>query len=264
MSEKTDKLVEELGYKPAKTKIPQTQNKNTAQGRDGFQTPNYAVNLLLPFIPKETTIIWECAAGLGKISNFLIKTGYKVSSTDINLEYGYGSFNFLKDHLTWTGGIWAIITNPPFSLKQKFYEKCLEYKVPFALLIPADYSGWIIEACRNEAEKIIPTRRIDYLTPNILQRIHEGELWRNQRHNFSNFGETDLGRFKKAYPDAWNEILSTYPDYCLWNSIYDAPADLLSKYSSSDFHSMWLTHGFNLGRTETFVELSLSEKKNNI
>lgn len=207
MSEKTDELVEELGYIPAKTKTPQPQDINESQGRDMFQTPDYAVNLLLPFIPKDITNIWECAAGFGKIYRFLSGKGYEVYPTDINPQFGFGGFNFLKDKLTWTRGTWAIVTNPPFSLKRQFYFECLKYKVPFALLIPADYSGWIIKACQDGAEKIIPTRRIDYITPSGLS------------------GETG---------------------------------------HTADFHSMWLTKGFNLGRTETFVELSLKEKKENI
>lgn len=30
----------------------------------------------------------------------------------------------------------CIVTNPPFSLKNEFIEKCYEYKKPFALLLP--------------------------------------------------------------------------------------------------------------------------------
>jgi hypothetical protein len=42
----------------------------------------------------------------------------------------------------------------------------LELDVPFALLIPADYSGWMIQAVDfYGCIKIIPTRRIDYITP---------------------------------------------------------------------------------------------------
>lgn len=262
MSEKSEKILRELGYIPAKTKQPQPENLTEAQGRDSFQTPNYAVNLLLPFMPKGVTTVWECAAGLGKIVNVFKDKGYNVFGSDINPKYGFGGFNFLKDHLTWIDGVWVIVTNPPFSLKQKFYLRCLDYKVPFALLIPADYSGWIIEACRNGAEKIIPTRRIDYLTPNILRRIRYGEVWEIVRKEYPQFSK--LETFRSYHPNKWEEYLNLYTEVANFNTINDTPVSLLSKYSSSDFHSMWLTHGFNLGRTETFVELSLEEKKNNI
>lgn len=196
------------------TKIKQTQPQtpNEVQGRDLFQTPNYAVDLLIPIIPKNIKHIWECATGERRLQFRLEHFGYKVLGTDIrNTDNTDTPFNFLSNISYFPKDYdlsdWCVITNPPFSLKEKFFRKCLEYNTPFALLIPADYSGWIIEAItKYGCEKIIPTRRIDYITPKNLQ----------------------------------------------------------GKESHSQFHSMWLTKGFNLGRTETFVELSNEEKKNNI
>jgi hypothetical protein len=134
--------------------------------------------------------------------------------------------------------------------------------VPFALLVPADYSGWIIDAIRNDgAEKIIPTRRIDYITPNILTRIHEGEVWDaiEDAHECAT-----LRDYKKNYMDIWLMDLQAHHDVHNYQDINEVPQELLHKYSSSDFHSMWLTWGFGLGKTETFVELSNEEKKGNI
>jgi hypothetical protein len=191
---------------PNKLKYTQPETPNEVQGRDLFQTPNYAIDLLIPYIPKHVNRVWECAYGNGKISSFLRKHGYIVYETDLNSKLLSNNINFLtQTDLLFNPKNNCIITNPPFSLKRKFYEKCLYYGVPFALLISADYSGWVIEAIRNGAEKLIPTRRIDYITPTGLS------------------GATG---------------------------------------NTSDFHSMWLTYGFNLGRTETFVELSLEDKKN--
>ena len=182
-----------------KPKRNQAENIEGVSGRDLFQTPNYATDLLIPFIPENIKTIWECAYGDGKISNRLAKH-YDILETDIRGGFGH-KLNFITDVMSFPFD--CIITNPPFSLKRKFYEKCLSYKVPFALLIPADYSGWIIKAVQDGAEKIIPTRRIDYITPN-------------------------------------------------------------EKESHAQFHSMWLTYGFNLGKSETFVELTNKEKKINI
>jgi hypothetical protein len=189
---------------PTKPKTNQPETPNNIQGRDIFQTPNYATELLIPFIPKNIDSIWECACGNYKISWVLKNHNYHVVSTDLK----YGD-NFLasdiNDYLFYSKNI-AIITNPPFSLKRKFFEKCLFYDLPFALLIPADYCLWIIDAIRKYGcEKIIPDHRINYITPN------------------GNSG----------------------------------------KNSASQFHTMWLTKGFSLGRTETFVELP-KELTNNI
>jgi hypothetical protein len=213
---------------PKKTKTPQPELLNAVSERDKFQTPNYGTEILIPFLKKISKKItgfqvWEPACGLGKMVQCLSLNGIWTYGTD--LQSMPTSINFITDpcpleHFN------CIVTNTPFSLKKKFYEKCREYNVPFALLMPADYSGWIIKAVQNGAEKIIPTRRIDYITPHTLQRIYLGE-----GHKY--------------------------------NSIYDVPTPLLRKYSSSDFHSMWLTWGFNLGRSETFVELT-NEMKNNI
>ncbi len=169
-----------------KPKKGQEETPNSVQGRDLFQTPNYATELLVPFIPKYIKHIWECACGKLKISNFL---------TDL-----YPYYN--KDIRSKS----AIVTNPPYSLKRKFYERCKYHGVPFALLIPADYCGWIIDAIRLDGcEKIIPTRRIDFITP--------------------------TGKSGKTG-------------------------------HTSYYHSLWLTWGFGLGKSETFVELSIEQKKN--
>jgi len=209
---KSDKKKITVGRKP---RNPQAQNVEVEDGRDTFETPNYATDLLVPFIPENVKLVWECATGNDKIANRLKEHGYGVIGTDIRMTLYYGIFNFLTEDLSVLKEIYgieneidAIITNPPFSLKQKFYKKCLEYRVPFALLIPADYSGWLISAVRDDgAEKIIPSRRIDYITPT------------------GKSGATG---------------------------------------HTSYFHSMWLTWGFGLGKSETFVDLLLSEKKENI
>lgn len=184
-------------------KIKRTQKKQTS-GRDMFQTPSYATELLIPFFPAWGKRIWECAAGGGKIVRCLEEHGYDVIWTDINAGRGH-KLDFLMDTMSFPFD--CIITNPPYSLKNEFYARCMSYKRPFALLIPADYSGWVIDALRNGAQKIIPTRRIDFITP--------------------------TGKSGKTGHTA-------------------------------NYHSLWLTHGFGLGKTETFVELTNETKKENI
>jgi len=246
---------------PAKTKTPQKEDLEKAQGRDFFQTPNYGTDIIVPFLNsignrQKPFVIWECAAGERKISRRLEHHEFDVISTDIQ---DSSSFNFLTDSPDFHFD--CIVTNTPFSLKRKFYNKCLEYGKPFALLIPADYALWIIEAIKNGTEKIIPERRIDYITPNTLTRIHEGEIWEQfLRSDYSQY--KNVNEFKKKASVVSKIEFDKYPDFCNYSSIWDAPSELLSKYSSSDFHSMWLTKGFNLGRSETFVELTNEMKKN--
>lgn len=175
-----------------KPKTPQPKRETIRQERDFFQTPNYAVDLLMSFINNKH-IVWEPAAGSGKISSYLEnKYGLTVISSDI--ESASFKFNFLKDFLE-TSNATMIITNPPFSLKKEFYFKCKEYKIPFALLIPLDYSQWLINAIRYDgAQKIIPTSRIDYITPsgksgkNSSSQFHSGWLtWGLELPSSENF-----------------------------------------------------------------------------
>lgn len=244
-----------------KPKNPQKQNLTEVDGRDTFQTPNYATDIIVPFLQSAASVrpffrIWECAAGLGKMVRRLESYGFDVFGTDLQHN---PPINFISDpaptHFD------CIVTNTPFSLKQKFFMKCLEYNRPFALLVPAEYAIWVIDTVHEYGcEKVIPRRRIDYITPNILWRIHEGEIWELSKESYSEFEK--LSDFKEQCPELWKKELDMHPGYCLWDSIYDAPAKLLRKYSSSYYHSMWLTRGFNIGRTETFVELTNEEKDN--
>jgi hypothetical protein len=151
---------------PRKPKTNQPKTPNKIQKRDFFQTPAYAVELLILFIPDGTLGIWEPACGIMKISDVLKKHGYAVWSTDL-----LSGKNFLTDEMEHKQFIQAIITNPPFSIKQKFFEKCIEYNLPFALLLPFDMNLWLCEAFdKYNCQALVPNRRIDYITPNNAQK----------------------------------------------------------------------------------------------
>jgi len=92
-----------------------------------FQTPEQALSPLLPYLKKEW-LIWECACGKGKLVDGLNKKSYLTVGTDILTGH---------DFLKWKPENFdCIITNPPFSLKEKFLERCYQLKKPFALLLP--------------------------------------------------------------------------------------------------------------------------------
>lgn len=278
-TEKEIQLLRELGYdSPYKIRVkPVTtppKTPDTPQGRDTFETPNYAVDLLIPFIPKEIKNVWECAAGNGKISKRLERLGYETLTTDIryNPEVIDLTWNFLNDgdlrtqYSYFFSKRFCIITNPPFSIKAEFIEKAFEYDVPFAFLINADYSGQSIEWIQRGCEKIIPTRRIAYITPNIIERVHEGEVWEviknDPRWNYFK----SLKEIKENGADIWRSILEKdeYKNIHNYLTKDEIPQNLLYKYSSAQFHSMWLTYGFGLRQTEVFVDLPIKELKENI
>jgi hypothetical protein len=248
------------------------------QVRDTYQTPNYAIDLLIPFIPKDIKYIWECAAGGGKISNRLCDNGYVVVSTDIrdkktpnNDNEIFYNYNFLTERnkpIPDALGEWfqndkkiAIITNPPFSVKDLFVEMAFSYNFPFAFLINADYSQQAIDWIRRGCQKIVPTSRIAYITPNILRRIHEGEVWKIEKEGRD---ISNLEEYKREQPSAWKTMLETYSWCHNYSSLDEVPQELLYQYSSAQFHSMWLTYGFELKSSEVFVDLDVQTRKENI
>lgn len=83
---------------------------------DDFQTPKIALKPLIPFLKKEWRI-WECAEGNGNLKIELRKRGFSCFGTDIiqNQE-----LDFLKHKPV---NFDCIITNPPYSLKEKFLDR---------------------------------------------------------------------------------------------------------------------------------------------
>jgi len=137
-----------------------------------FQTPPEALKPLLSYLKKEWTI-WECAAGKRNLSNALIEKGYRVISTDladVELLEGETGWDFLK----WKPDNFdCIITNPPFSIKQKFLERCYELEKPFALLLPLT----TFETKKRQelfkkygVEVIFFDKRINFETPNHVEK----------------------------------------------------------------------------------------------
>jgi len=106
-----------------------------AAGRsDIFQTPPSSITPLLQFIPQHWKI-WESAAGGGNIVETLKTSGYDVFGTDI-----LNGFDFLST-LSPAPDFDCIITNPPYSIKDKWLQRCYDLGKPFALLMPITALG---------------------------------------------------------------------------------------------------------------------------
>lgn len=95
---------------------------------DELYTPTYAIEPLIKYLPKQIKI-WECTDfGKSNITSILKQHGFEVISTHIS------NFNFLTDKPNFDFDM--IVTNPPYSLKDEFLQKCFEYNKPFCLLLP--------------------------------------------------------------------------------------------------------------------------------
>ena len=126
---------------------------------DDFQTPKEAIKCLLPFIRGDWVTIWECACGKGNLVKAFEEENFDVVGTDIS-----EGIDFLKEKR----GCDMIITNPPYSIKEKFIERCFEIGKPFALLMPlttleSEKRGKIFR--KNKIQLIIPNRRFNFETP---------------------------------------------------------------------------------------------------
>lgn len=151
-------------------KVQQDSNKRGAF--DKVYTPEMAIEPLLPYLARHVVnnqgefmfssrfgCVWECTdQGDSAITRALGKYKIPVRGTDKD-----GGVDFLKDHPGFEYD--CIITNPPYSIKDAFIQRCYDLRVPFALLLP------ITALCgirRGELYKrygmnaIVFSRRIDF------------------------------------------------------------------------------------------------------
>ena len=145
----------------------------TKTGSDHFQTPPHALKPLYPYLKKDW-IIWEPACGKGNLVRDLRQNNVKVMGSDKyiipnndfdNCWYLDFLTNILNENFD------CIITNPPFSCKNQFIERCYKLGKPFALLLPLT----ALETKRRQTqwkqglELILFSKRINFETPNNVK-----------------------------------------------------------------------------------------------
>lgn len=130
-------------------------------GGDEQLTPRKTVEILLPYITHlKNKIIW-CPFDK-EDSNFvkvLTENGYNVVYSHI--EYGQDFFKYEPDE--WD----VIISNPPYTNKRAFWERCLGFGKPFTLLLPLNIlSDSVINTTMKGKEDdfclLIPSRRTKF------------------------------------------------------------------------------------------------------
>ena len=116
---------------------------------DFYATEPKAMELLLD---EETFSknVWECACGLGQLSEVLKNRGYNVLSTDlINRGYGQGNVDFLQIQTEYCGDI---ITNPPYKYATEFIYHALSL-IPNGFKVAMFFKNTIFR--REKKERII-------------------------------------------------------------------------------------------------------------
>lgn len=132
----------------------------TPQGMDACQTPAYALDPLLPYLPREW-VIWEPACGEGLLEDALYDSGFgTVVSGDILT--GQNFFDYEPER--WD----CLITNPPYSIQEQWLERCYQLDKPFALLLKVEVLGNKgIQALvrRYGFEMMLLDQRVDFKMP---------------------------------------------------------------------------------------------------
>jgi hypothetical protein len=130
-------------------------------GGDEQYTPKYGVEVLLPHIQHlKDKIIW---CPFDKEDSYFVSV---LKENGFNVIYSHIENG--QDFLTYAPEQWdVIISNPPYKNKRSFWERCLDLKKPFALLLPLNIlSDSVINTTMGERERefqlLIPSRRMRF------------------------------------------------------------------------------------------------------
>ena len=138
---------------------------------DNCQTPRYALDPLIPYLKAaKFQRIWEPAAGEGLLVEALLLAGFDVTATDIlydpYIEKDF-SFDFFEFE---TGNEWdCIVTNPPYSVKYEWTQRCFDLGKPWALLMPVEMLGTVKGGdmfSEHGVQMIVMRPRINFKMPN--------------------------------------------------------------------------------------------------
>lgn len=128
-------------------------------GGDEQYTPSSGVKILLPHIQHLKGKVFWCPFDKedSQFVRVLTENGFDVVYSHI--EYG-------QDFLTYEPEKWdVIVSNPPYKNKRVYWERALDLKKPFALLLPLNIlSDSVINTTMREREfqLLIPSKRMRF------------------------------------------------------------------------------------------------------
>lgn len=110
-------------------------------GGDEAYTPEYGVEPILEFIPKDV-IVWCPFDNID--SEFVKQISKQNEVVFTHIQYG-------QDFLTYEPENWdVIVSNPPFTNKRKFFERALSFNKPFALIMS---NAWLNDSAPKQLFK---------------------------------------------------------------------------------------------------------------
>lgn len=118
-------------------------------GGDEQYTPQYGVEVLLPHIQHlKNKIIWlPFDTEDSQFVKVLTKNGFKITYSHLDND---------QDFLNYEPKNWDVmISNPPYKNKRVYWERALDLKKPFALLLPLNIlSDSVINVTMRERERV--------------------------------------------------------------------------------------------------------------
>lgn len=132
----------------------QGSNTKTKFKTDDYTTPPEAFELLFNYIPRDK-MVWSPFYCKGKLN---MPTDIKYIHTD-------------KDFFTYEPTKYDyIIDNPPYSIKQKIFERCETLDKPYCLLVPLD----TIE--RVYMNEIMKTKDVSIIIPRKRYKFNDNKV----------------------------------------------------------------------------------------
>lgn len=135
---------------------------------DETYTPFYAVEPILEYLPKDKIYWLPFDEKWSAFSVRLQEEGYKVILSHINEG---------KDFFEYEPEEWdIIISNPPFSIKDKVIERVYEFGKPFALLLPvkAIQGKKRFKSFKQGLQLLAFDGRVDYHNRQNMQTVTKG------------------------------------------------------------------------------------------
>jgi hypothetical protein len=134
--------------------------------RDNIEayTPKYAVDIILPYIPKDKVIWAPFSEDKHNFADYLRTKGYHVINTHYDPVFNRGD-NFLTYYPQFHFDI--ILDNPPFKNKTKYVERAIYFNKPFALFLPFNSFGDngipnLFLKHNIEPQMLIPDKRTEF------------------------------------------------------------------------------------------------------